>query len=459
MQNRYPHLDRFTAKMTADGLDAMVIETFRGYYCEVVEGATGIIRDEAIRPPSEDEVIAAAALDQYIEAGRQAMPRAVRITLNGGLGTSMGLRGPKSLLPLKDNMTFLEIIMRQAASGGIRQVFMNSFNTHTETLKALAAIPHDTAPLSFIQNKFPKILQSDLKPAKWPLAPALEWNPPGHGDIYTAIQTSGLLDRLLAEGCRYALICNSDNLGATLDPALLGFMAAKAVPFMMEVARRTPADAKGGHLAVRSEGGLILRESAQFPTGSDGGDINRYAYFNTNNLWVNLADLKDLIAQQATIKLPLIVNPKTLDPRDPDSPPVYQLESAMGAAIGLFERARAVLVPRGRFFPVKKCNDLLVVRSDRFQLNDQFQLERHPQCTAADPLISLDPEFYSRIDQFEARFPDGIPSLLECEAMRIQGDIRFESSVAVKGQVRLTNSGRDQKVIRAGSILSADMTF
>ncbi len=459
MKNRYPQLDRFSAKMTAEGLDAMVIDTFRSYYCEVVDGATGTIRDEALRPPSEDEVIAAALLDPYVDAGRQAMPQAVRITLNGGLGTSMGLSGPKALLPVKDSMTFLEIIMRQAARGGIRQAFMNSFNTHTETLKALAAIPHGKAPLSFIQNKFPKILQADLKPAAWPQAPALEWNPPGHGDIYTAIQTSGLLDRLLAEGCRYALICNSDNLGATLDPALLGFMAANAIPFIMEVARRTPADAKGGHLAVRSEGGLILRESAQFPAGSDGGDIDRYAYFNTNNLWVNLADLKDLITQQGTIKLPLIVNPKTLDPRDPDSPPVYQLESAMGAAIGLFEEARAVLVPRGRFFPVKKCNDLLIVRSDRFQLNDKLQLERHPQSMAADPLISLDPEFYSRIDQFEARFPDGVPSLLACEALSIQGDIRFERSVAVKGRVRLTNPGTDQKVIAAGSILSEDMTF
>ncbi len=459
MQNRYPHLERFTAKMAADGLDAMVIETFSGYYSEVVDGATGIIRDEAIRPPTADEVFAAAALAPYVEAGRRAMPQAVRITLNGGLGTSMGLRGPKSLLPVRDSLTFLGIIMQQAASGGIRQAFMNSFNTHTETLKALEAIPHETAPQCFIQNKFPKILQADLKPATWPQAPALEWNPPGHGDIYTALHTSGLLDHLLAEGCRYALICNSDNLGATLNPALLGFMATSAIPFIMEVARRTPADAKGGHLAVRSDGGLILRESAQFPAGSDGGDIDRYAYFNTNNLWVNLADLKDLIAQQGTIKLPLIVNPKTLDPRDPESPPVYQLESAMGAAVGLFEGARAVLVPRARFFPVKKCNDLLVVRSDRFQLNDQFQLELNPQCTLADPLISLDPEFYSRIDQFEARFREGVPSLLACEELRIQGDIRFEGGVAVKGRVRLTNPGADQKVITAGSILSADLTL
>ncbi len=459
MPNRYPHLDQFEAKMKAANLDRMVIETFKDYYRQLVGGATGIIPDDDIHPPTEREVIAAADLERYRGYGERTKPMAARITLNGGLGTSMGLQGPKSLLPVREKMTFLEIIMRQAERGGIRQVFMNSFNTHRATMDALASIPHDRPPLTFIQNKFPKILRADLKPAECRTAPALEWNPPGHGDIYTAIQTSGTLDRLIAEGCRYALICNSDNLGATLDTALLGYMAANDVPFMMEVARRTPADAKGGHLARRTGGGLILRESAQFPPDSDGGDIARYAFFNTNNLWVDLRHLKSLIAAKDVIALPLIVNPKTLDPRDPDSPPVMQLESAMGAAIGLFEGARAVLVPRNRFFPVKKCNDLLVVRSDCFVLNDQYVLASNPDKQVPDPLVDLDPEFYSRIDQFESRFPGGVPSLLACERLTVEGDIRFQKAVAVRGAVRLTNPGSGQKVIAAGSLLTEDLTL
>jgi UTP--glucose-1-phosphate uridylyltransferase len=445
--------------MTADGLDGMVIETFKGYYCDLVDGATGIIEDDAIRPPASDEVVVAAELDQYHEAGRRVLPQAVRITLNGGLGTSMGLQGPKSLLPVRDSLTFLDIIMRQAESSAIRQAFMNSFNTHTETLDALAAIAHEMPPMTFVQNKFPKILRTDLQPAAWPAVPALEWNPPGHGDIYTAIQTSGVLERMLHDGCRYALICNSDNLGATLDLSLLGFMAANDIPFMMEVARRTPADAKGGHLAVRADGGLILRESAQFPDASDGSDIERYAYFNTNNLWVDLKQLKALIDQQGIIKLPLIVNPKTLDPRDPDSPKVLQLESAMGAAIGLFDGARAVLVPRARFFPVKKCSDLMIVRSDCFRLNEQYQLELNPHNKTGCPLINLDPQFYGRIDQFEARFPAGVPSLLACEQLTIKGDIRFENPVAVKGKVGLTNPDANQKIVKAGRVITEDETL
>jgi UTP--glucose-1-phosphate uridylyltransferase len=452
-------LNLFEAKMATQGLDEMVIETFKGYYRDVVDGATGIIGDDALQAPTKQEVVAVTTLGNYREEGRRRMSQAVRITLNGGLGTSMGLRGPKSLLPVREKLTFLEIIMRQAACGGIRQVFMNSFNTHAATMQALATIPHEMPPLTFIQNKFPKIRQDDLKPADCPQTPALEWNPPGHGDIYTAIKTSGVLDQLLAHGCRYALICNSDNLGATLDPVLLGFMAAKGIPFMMEVARRTPADAKGGHLAVRSDGGLILRESAQFPPGSDGGDITRYAYFNTNNLWVNLQDLKSLIAQHGTIKLPLIVNPKTLDPRDLDSPKVFQLESAMGAAIGLFEGARAVLVPRTRFFPVKKCNDLLIVRSDCFTLNDEYQLAVNPQRKSGDPLVSLDSRFYGQIDGFEARFPDGVPSLLACDELTVKGDIRFETPVVIRGRVTLTNPDGLQKVVPAGTVISADRTL
>ncbi len=459
MTNRHSYLDQFETKMRAEGLDRMVIETFKGYYGRICEGATGVIADDTIRPPAGDEVVAADELKDFDQDGRHAMSQAVRITLNGGLGTSMGLQGPKSLLPVRDRLTFLEIIMRQAELAATRQVFMNSFNTHEATLAALAAIPHKAPALTFLQNKFPKILKADLKPATCPSAPALEWNPPGHGDIYTAIQTSGILDRLIADGCRYALICNSDNLGATLDPALMGFMAINDIPFMMEVAQRSPADAKGGHLAVRAGGGLVLRESAQFPVDSDGGDIKRYAYFNTNNLWVNLHHLKALIEACGIIALPLIVNPKTLDPRDPGSPPVLQLESAMGAAVGLFECARAVHVPRTRFFPVKKCNDLLVVRSDCFVLNDRYELQLNPDKYAEGPFVRLDPEFYGRIDQFEARFPAGAPSLQACEQLTIRGDIRFEKSVILRGRVQLTNPHADQKVIAAGSILTEERTF
>jgi UTP--glucose-1-phosphate uridylyltransferase len=456
-QHRNDHLDLFEEKMAAAGLAPMVIDTFGAYYRQVVEGATGIIPDDTIRPPREDEVVTAESLAVYADTGRAALEHAVRITLNGGLGTSMGLTGPKSLLTVKDQKSFLEVIVGQSARLRHKQVFMNSFSTQASTEEALGAIRPADPPLMFVQNRFPKILQDTLTPAAWPADPDLEWNPPGHGDIYTAITTAGILDRLLDEGILYALLCNSDNLGATMDERILGYFAHNDLPFLMEVARRTPADAKGGHLAVNENGELLLRESAQFPEASQGQDIDIYCFFNTNNLWVNLAALKLLIAENKALRLPLILNAKTLDPRDAGSPAVYQVESAMGAAIALFEGARAVQVPRTRFFPVKTCDDLLAVRSDAFRLNANLVLEPNPDMTLPGPRIELDPRFYSKIDMFDARFPQGAPGLVQCTHLRLKGDILFEGGVTIIGDVTITNNNARQAVLKAGTIVDQDL--
>lgn len=450
-------LERFNQKMAAAGLDPMVIEAFGDYYRQVAAGETGIIPDNAIRPPDETEVVAAESIETYARDGRAALGHAVRITLNGGLGTSMGLIGPKSLLTVKDHKSFLEIILGQSARLQIKQLLMNSFSTRQATEEALKTIAPEDPPAMFTQNRFPKILQDNLAPASWPANPDLEWNPPGHGDVYTALTTSGVLEGLLQAGFRYALVCNSDNLGATMDEGILGYFAHHDLPFLMEVARRTPADAKGGHLAVKLSGGLLLRESAQFPENSDGRDIQRYRFFNTNNLWVNLAALKDLVDREKFLRLPLILNPKTLDPRDEQSPKVYQVESAMGAAIALFYGARAVLVPRTRFFPVKTCNDLMAVRSDAFRLSRDLVLEPNPDMIPPGPRIELDPRFYKKIDMFDARFPHGVPSLARCTRLRIEGDILFEGGVTIVGDVTIRNGHERQAVIKSSTTVDQDL--
>ena len=451
------HLPEFEAKMAAAGLAPMVIETFAAYYRQVAAGETGIIPDGAIRPPEDGEVVDADTLEACRETGQAALKQAVRITLNGGLGTSMGLTGPKSLLTVKHQKSFLEIILGQSSRLGIKQVLMNSFSTQAATEMALATLAPAEPPLMFIQNRFPKILRENLAPASWPPCPELEWNPPGHGDVYTAMATSGILERLLDQGIRYALICNSDNLGATMDESLLGFFVQNKLPFLMEVARRTPSDAKGGHLAVNRTGGLILRESAQFPAHSQGRDVTVYRFFNTNNLWVDLESLRELTTGNRTLMLPLIVNPKTLDPRNAESPAVYQLESAMGAAIGLFAGARAVHVPRTRFFPVKTCDDLLAVRSDAYELNTELVLEPHPDLSPPGPQITLDPRFYGKIDMFDARFPQGAPSLVQCRRLRIEGDVLFEKGVTVVGDVTISNTRKQQAVIKTNTTIDRDL--
>ncbi len=459
------HLERFAAKMAAAGLGALVIDTFGHYYRKLVGGETGLIRDADIRPVAPSEVPSAADLAGFAAAGKKVFAHAVRIVLNGGLGTSMGLIGPKSLLTATGGRSFLEVILRQAEASGTRLALMNSFNTHADTLAALARLKPAAPPECFIQHKFPKVLQADFAPALWPANPELEWNPPGHGDVYPALFASGLLDKLLAEGVRYAFICNSDNLGARIDEALLGYFAEHRIPFMMEVAEKTPADIKGGHLARLHNGRLVLREAAQCPTEEIAAfqDIRRYRYFNTNNIWVSLEFLRDLIARRRIIELAMIVNPKTVDPRDEQSPPVFQIETAMGAGISLFEGAAAVNVPRARFLPVKKCGDLLAVRSDCFVGSEREGLTLNPLRTAAGlgeaVKVTLDPRYYGKFDQFEKRFPEGPPSLVACDSLSVKGNVRFEGGVVVRGRVTVTNTADKPAVVKRGTLIERDLVL
>ena len=90
----------------------------------------------------------------------------------------------------------------------------------------------------------------------------MEWNPPGHGDIYIALETSGILEKLLQADYRYAFISNIDNLGATLDTEILAYIESHSLPFLLEVTKRTEMDRKGGHLARHKNGHLVLREAA-----------------------------------------------------------------------------------------------------------------------------------------------------------------------------------------------------
>jgi len=451
----------FVEKMLREGVSSAAIETFRYYYEKAVKGETGLLFDKELLPVRADEVQDAGQLHHYAVAGKKVLKNAVAIVLNGGLGTSMGLTGPKSLLTVKAGKTFLEIILQQAQQCGISLVLMNSFNTHQETLSAVSKIDPPNPPLIFVQNKFPKILQNGLAPAIWPKNPTLEWNPAGHGDIYTALYSSGLLDVLIDKGIVYAFVANSDNLGACMDEALLGYFSEEGLSFMMEVSDRTPLDMKGGHLARYKNGRLILREFAQCPKEELRAfkDINCYNFFNTNNLWINLTALKDYIQKNKTVRLQMILNSKTLDPRDEDSPKVYQIETAMGSAISLFEKAAAVKVPRSRFFPIKKCNELLGIRSDCYLFAEGNRLIINQQRTLGNLKIRLDPRFYGKIDQLEARFKEGAPSLLDCESLTVIGDVCFEKNVKIVGSVIIENKNRTQAVIKAGTVIDSDLTL
>jgi UTP--glucose-1-phosphate uridylyltransferase len=442
-------------KMRAEGVGEAAIDTFAHYYEQLREGASGMLPESEIEPVED-----LPALDGLREADEDVLDAAVVIKLNGGLGTSMGMTKAKSLIEAKDGLTFLDVIVGQVVSlrerfgARVPLVLMHSFATRDDSLAALERHPEvaSDVPLDFLQNKVPKIAADDLQPVSWPRDPALEWAPPGHGDLYTALVTSGMLETLLGRGYRYAFVSNSDNLGAVLDPRILSWVAREEVPFAMEVAGRTEADRKGGHIARRRGDGLVLRETAQTPEEDLEAlqDVGRHRYVNTNNLWVDLEALRaTLDAREGVLGLPIIVNRKTVDPTDSDSPAVVQLETAMGAAVGVFDGARALHVPRRRFAPVKTTNDLLALRSDAYVLGDDYRVELAPR-REEPPVIDLDPDYYKLVGDFEPRFAAGPPSLVECERLAVTGDVTFGRGVVVRGAVTVRGPAR----IEDGTILS-----
>jgi len=460
----------FVSKMHQAGMPGPVIELFSEYVRQLLRSqSVGFIPESSIEPIQESEVMNQDGLSaQDEDTGRSHLDQAVAIKLNGGLGTSMGMPYAKSLLTVKSGLTFLDIICEQAVvrggdTHGPGLVLMDSFNTHADTQAHLdnMHVPKEKRPWSFLQHTYPKILAETLQPVKCPEDPELEWNPPGHGDLYAALYTSGMLEKLLKAGKRYALVSNADNLGAVLNPAILGYFIRNRLQFLMEVAQRSAADKKGGHLAKQADGHLLLREIAQCPEEDVPAfqDISRHPYFNTNSIWLDLKALQEMIETQGLPRLPLIVNPKTLDPRDESTPRVYQLETAMGAAISSFERSAALHVDRKRFAPVKKTNDLLTVRSDCYVLSDTYQLLLNPRRDLPALEVDLDSKYFKKVDQFEDRFPFGEPSLVDCTQLMVKGDVLFEAEVVCRGQVELRNETSVQQRVQRGSILSGEKVW
>lgn len=394
------------------------------------------------------------------------------IKLNGGLGTGMGLEKAKSLIVVKDGLTFLDFIALQIlrlrslhGKSGPRFLLMDSFSTSADTLAYLARYPElspEDGELDFLQGKVPKLRADTLEPVDWPADRNLEWCPPGHGDLYPSMAGGGWFDRLAESGVEYLFVSNSDNLGATPDLPLLGYFARSGLSFLMEVAERTPSDRKGGHLARRrSDGRLVLREVAQCPPGDMDAfqDISIHRCFNTNNLWLRLSDLRAAIEESGgSLPLPLIQNVKTVDPRDASTPKVLQLEGAMGAAIECFAGAGAVLVPRTRFAPVKTTGDLLALRSDAFDVTDDLRLELVPERGGIPPEIDLDAGLYKTLAGLEKAFGGGAPSLRACERLEVSGPWVFDAGVVCQGEAVFCNESGQPALAEAGSYRDATVT-
>lgn len=444
----------------------MIVEFLRRV--ELVHGGySGKIPWERIGDLSADDYRDLDALPEPADPAAY-LKQLVVVKLNGGLGTSMGLSRVKSIISVKDGYTFLQIIRRQIEELRRRYdvpvplLFMNSFNTREDTLaqEGIAELNKRAGglPVDFLQNMVPRIHAETHEP----IGDGQDnghWCPPGHGDVFLSLKISGLLDRLLGAGCRVAFLSNGDNLGATVEPRILAHLLDEGLEFASEQTPKTLADLKGGVLYrllddAGQPGAIELLETAQVADEhlDDFKDVNRFAYFNTNNIWVHLEALRDRLVRG--LPLSLIVNPKQAD-----GTPVLQLETAMGSAIGGFERTRGIVVPRQRFAPVKNCADLMVRRSDVYILRkDDFQLVTNPERKLGEPVVQLGDE-YKQLADFDALTPT-VPSLLECARLTVSGPVLFDVPVKLKGEVTIRNAGSQPVSIgKAGKTELADETI
>ena len=448
-------------KMKAHGMSDTAVAQFKRLY-DVWrnEEASSWIREDSVEPltgvPSFHDVYETIDHDKAVDA----FAKTAFLKLNGGLGTSMGLECAKSLLPVRRHkakqMRFIDIIIGQVVTARTRLnvrlplTLMNSFRTSEDTMKVLRANRRFTqgdVPMEIIQHVEPKIVAETGEPVEFPENPDLEWCPPGHGDLYSTIWESGLLDILEEQGFKYLFISNSDNLGARPSRTLAQHFENTGAPFMVEVATRTYADRKGGHIVRdKATGRLLLREMSQVHPDDKAAaqDIAKHPYFNTNSIWVRIDALKAKLAEyDGVLPLPVIRNFKTVDPTDANTQKVVQLETAMGAAISLFDGAICVQVDRMRFLPVKTTNDLFIMRSDRFHLTDSYEMEDGNYIF---PNVDLDPRYYKNINDFNERFPYSVPSLAAANSVTVRGDWTFGQNVIMFADATLEDQGRPSYV-------------
>ncbi|KAJ6766777.1 UTP--GLUCOSE-1-PHOSPHATE URIDYLYLTRANSFERASE [Salix purpurea] len=410
-----------------------------------------------IQTPTDEIVVPYDTLEstpEDPEETKKLLDKLVVLKLNGGLGTTMGCTGPKSVIEVRNGLTFLDLIVIQIENlnkkygCSVPLLLMNSFNTHDDTQKIIEKYSNSNIEIhTFNQSQYPRLVADDFVPLPSKgHADKDGWYPPGHGDVFPSLKNSGKLDALLSQGKEYVFAANSDNLGAVVDLKILNHLIRNKNEYCMEVTPKTLADVKGGTL-ISYEGKVQLLEIAQVPDQhvNEFKSIEKFKIFNTNNLWVNLKAIKRLVEADA-LKMEIIPNPKEVD-----GVKVLQLETAAGAAIKFFDHAIGINVPRSRFLPVKASSDLLLVQSDLYTLVDGFVIRNPARTNPANPSIELGPEF-KKVANFLSRFKS-IPSIIELDSLKVAGDVWFGANITLKGKVSIVVKSGVKLEIPDGTVL------
>jgi len=413
------------------------LDDFQGLFEQYLAERALKIDWSKISPPPEGMIVPHAELSERTsDFDSAAVAKLAVLKLNGGLGTSMGCTGPKSAITVRDGLTFLDMAVSQVeylnerCKADVPLVLMNSFNTHADT--DLILRKYEGRPITiqrFNQSQMPRIFKDVLQPVPKDDKEKTEWFPPGHGDLYRSLYNSGLLDQLISEGKEYLFVSNIDNLGASVDPAILQhFHDNVNCEYIMEVTDKTRADVKGGTL-IEYEGRMRLLEIAQVPKQhvDEFKSITKFRIFNTNNLWVKLSAIKRLM-ESSSMHMEIIENKKSMG-----GVSVIQLEQAVGAAIKNFTGAIGVNVPRSRFLPVKLSQDLMLVMSDLFRMTAGTLSLSKARVFRTLPLVKLGPNF-KKVDDFLSRFTT-IPQIVDLDHLTVSGDVTFGRGVVLKGTV------------------------
>lgn len=371
------------------------------------------------------------------------MSKLVIVKLNGGLGTTMGCSGPKSMIKLRNNMNFLDITVKQLKeiskkyNCDLPLVLMNSFNTDKQTKEQ--KIDYSNVEM-FNQSMYPRLDSESLLPIEDEL-----YYPPGHGDMFHSMECAGILDKLLDQGKEYMFVSNIDNLAATVDTRIFNLVVEQEIDFCMELTAKTRADVKGGTL-VNNNGVLSLLEIAQVPEEhkKDFTSVRKFQIFNTNSAWINLKAVKKVVK---SLQLDLIQNMKSVGGRK-----VIQLETALGSAVKWFENNCGVVVPRNRFLPVKACCDLFLLESNLYVEREGFLSLNPARLSPQLPIIKLVGKMYQKVSGFEKAFPE-IPDITHLDTLIVMGDVRFGKGVRLLGTVILCSAGDVPMVVKDDQVI------
>ena len=364
---------------------------------------------------------------------------------------------------MREGVNFLDLMvrqildLRQTSGMPVRLLLMNSFSTSEDTLAHLQRYRAEglaDGVRGGVDAKPDSENRRGHAGARWRGRPTPLSNGARRATAtcMPALVGSGWLDRLLAEGVKYAFVSNSDNLGAILDPAILAPFRGirRALSDGSDPPHRRRPQGRPPRRSARPTAGCCCAKSpnARRPTSTRSRTSTATGISTPTACGCGSICFKEQLAADAgVLPLPMIRNHKTVDPRDKTSPAVIQLEIAMGAAIECFAGATAIEVPRSRFAPVKTTGDLLALRSDAYEVLDNGQVRLHPSRHGEPPVIRL-ADAYKLVDSLESL---GVPSLIGCHSLRVRGPVRFAPGVVIQGEVEVENTGAETKVVAPGT--------